>query len=48
MELSQKRKIICNFFFAFSEFRSNFENFQKKDDPHSCCIFELMDSEKGG
>ena len=34
--------------FAFCKFRFNFENLQKKDDPHSWCIFELMDSKKRG
>ena len=38
MQLSKKRKISSDFFFfffAFSKFRFNFEDFQKKDDPHS-------------
>ena len=35
MELSQKRKIFWKVFFAFLKFRFNFENFQKKYDPHS-------------
>ena len=30
MQLSQKRKIFSQFFFAFSKFRFNFEHFQKK------------------
>ena len=48
MHLSQKPKIFAQFLFTFSKFRFNFENFQKKDDPHSWCIFELMESEKLG
>ena len=32
VQLSQKRKIFCQFFFTFSKFRSNFQHFQKKDD----------------
>ena len=48
MQLSQKRKILCQFFFEFSKIRFNFEYFQKKDDPHSLCIFELTDCEKHG
>ena len=36
------------FFFAFPKFRLNFEQFKKKDDPHSWWIFELMYSEKRG
>ena len=46
MHLSQKRKIFCGFFFSFSKFRFNFEHFQKKDDAHSSCIFEITDSER--
>ena len=45
MQLSQKPKLICDFF-PFSKFRFNFKQFQKKDDPQSRCIFELTDSEK--
>ena len=35
MQLSQKRKNVFQLFFAFSKFRFNFDNFEKKDDPHS-------------
>ena len=35
MELSQKKKLFSQFFFAFSKSTLNFENFQKKHDPHS-------------
>ena len=48
MHLSEKRKTFSHFFFffvAFSKFRFNFEHFQKKDDAHRSCIFELTDSE---
>ena len=48
MQLCEKRKTFCEFFFTFSKFRFSFEHFQKKDDPHSSCIFELTDSEKSG
>ena len=44
----RNEKYFLNFFFAFSKFRFNFEHFQKKDYPHSWCIFELKDSEKRG
>ena len=30
MQLSQKQKIFCQFFFTFCKFRFNFEHFQKK------------------
>ena len=39
-------KIFFTIFFAFSKFTLNFEHFQKKNDPHSWCIFELMLSQK--
>ena len=54
MQLSQKRKTFSNFFiylfifFTFSEFKLNLEHNQKKEDPHSWCIFELRDPEKRG
>ena len=48
MELSQKRKVFFQCFFSFLKFRFNFEYFEKKDDPHSFCIFKLTDSEKRG
>ena len=34
MQLSEKRKIFLQFFFAFSKFRFNFQDFQEKDDTH--------------
>ena len=48
MPLPQKQKIFSEVLSAFYKFRFNFEHFQKKDDPHSGCIFELTDSEKRG
>ena len=39
MQLSPKGKTFCQFFSTFLTARLNFENFQKKDDPHSWCIF---------
>ena len=39
MQLSQKRKIFFQFFVAFSTLKFNFEHFQKKNQPHSWCIF---------
>ena len=35
MHLSKKQKIFSDFFFAFFQFRFNFDYFQKKDDPQS-------------
>ena len=48
MQLSQKQKSFSRRFFAFSESAFNFEHFQKKYDPHSCCISDIRDSEKRG
>ena len=48
MQLSQKQKMFSEYFSPFSEFRFNFEHFQKKYNPHSCCIFGVMVSEKRG
>ena len=45
--LSQKPKAFSEFFSSFLKSTLNFEHFQKKDDPHNRCIFEVMDSEKG-
>ena len=45
MQLSQKQKTFSQNFPAFLEFRSNFEYFEKKYDPHSFCISEITDSE---
>ena len=45
--LSHKVKTFCEFYCSFLKFTLNFENFQKKDDPHSRCISEITVSEKG-
>ena len=36
--LSQNRKTLYRFFFAFLKSTLNLEHSQKKDDPHSLCI----------
>ena len=43
----KNEKDFVNFFLTFSKFRVNFEDFEKKDDLHSRCIFEFTDSEIG-
>ena len=48
MQLSQNQKTFSKFFFASSKFIFNFENFLKKDDSITWCIFALKDSERGG
>ena len=44
MELYQKQKNFWEFFAAFLRSYQNFERFEKKDDLHSFCIFEITDS----
>ena len=34
-QLSQKQKAFSQFFLAFSKHTLNFEDFEKRDDPHS-------------
>ena len=48
MQSSHTKKIFSQVFFAFSNFRFNFQHFQKESDLHSVCIIELTDSEKRG
>ena len=45
--LSQKQKTFSQFFSAFSKSTLNFEDFQKKDQPHSRIISQITVSEKG-
>ena len=45
--LSQKQKSFYLFFWAFLKSTLNFACFQKKDDPHSRCIFQITASKKG-
>ena len=35
MQLSQKQKAFSQFFVAFSKYTLDFEDFEKRDDPHS-------------
>ena len=46
MHLSQKKKYFAQFICPFFECALNFENFQKKDSPHSLCISEIIDHER--
>ena len=34
-QLSQKQKAFSRFFLAFSKYTLNFEDFEKRDEPHS-------------
>ena len=45
MQLSQKQKKFSEFFAAFLKFILDFKHFEKKDDPHRLCIFEVTDSQ---
>ena len=44
MQLPQKQKDFSQLFAKFFESKSNFEHFEKKDDPHSFSISEITDS----
>ena len=45
--LSEKEKSFSLFLSPFSKSTLNFVHFQKKDDPHSRCISQIIVSEKG-
>ena len=47
MRLCQKQEIFSRFFFEFLKSTLNFENFPKKEEPHSCFMSETKDAEKG-
>ena len=47
-QLSKKQKTFSQFFIDFSKSTLNFEHFQKKDNPHSWFISEIMHSGKRG
>ena len=47
-EPSQKLKSFSQFFRAFSKSGLNFENFEKKDDPHSLFISEATTCKNRG
>ena len=48
IQLSQKQKTFSQFCFAFLKSIANSKHFQKKDDPHSWCIWGNRGSEKYG
>ena len=48
INLYQKRKNFCGFFFRFLKSVLNLKHFPKKLDPHSWCIFGNTGSEKYG
>ena len=46
MQLSQKLETFSRFFIACFESALNLENFEKKNEPHSSSIFEVIDSQR--
>ena len=47
MQLSLKREILSNFFFYFVNLDSSLDILKKKDDIHSYCDLDLMDTKRG-
>ena len=45
MQLSEKHKTFTQYFASVLKSRMNFEHFDKKDDAHQFCNFEITDSE---
>ena len=45
MQLSEKTKSSSECFAAFLKSRLNFQHFEKEDDPHKFCFFEVTESE---
>ena len=48
MQLSQKQKAFSQFFLTFSKCTLDFEDFEKRDDPHRLFISEITHSGKRG
>ena len=48
IQLSQRQKKFSQFFAAFLKLTSNFEQFEKKDDPHSLCMLETENCKRRG
>ena len=48
MQLSKKQKFFAEFLAAYLKFTSKFEHFEKKNDPHRLCIFEIRDCKTHG
>ena len=44
MQLSEKQKTLSQFFAVFLKCISNFERFEKQDDPQRCCMFDITNS----
>ena len=48
MQVSKKPKIFWNNFVMLLESTLNFEHFEKKNDPQSLSIFEILDCKRRG
>ena len=46
MQLYKKLKAFSSVFTAFQKTTFNFEHFEKKVEPHSICISEMIDGER--
>ena len=46
MQVPKKVNAFSQLFIAFLKFLFNFEHFQKKDEPHSLCISEIIDGQR--
>ena len=44
MQISQKQKDYSHFFSTFFNSELNLERFEKKDNPHRFCLFQITDS----
>ena len=48
LELSKKKEIFTQFFSAYLRSTSNFQHFERKDDPDRLYIFEIRDCPRCG
>ena len=48
IQMQSSKKKMCEFCALFLKFRSNFEHFEKKDDPQSLCIYQITDCVRRG
>ena len=46
MHLSREQKNVCQIFTAFLKCKSNFEHSEKKDEPNSLIISQIIDYER--
>ena len=43
LQLSKKEKIFCELFAAYLKSTRNVHHFERRDNPHMMCIFEIRD-----